>query len=122
MKVLAGLLAAAVLALGLTSAPANADVYPHSITTRCTASPAGGAHVNFKMTAGTAKPKATVFIKVTNSHGKVVKRLSRYYKGSPVVWYVGPLRHGRYKVAFVTRTGPTSVYKNCSTSTRIRVS
>jgi hypothetical protein len=122
MKVLTGLLAALVLALGLTSAPANATVYPHSITTRCTASSAGGAHVNFKMTAGTGKPKATVYIKVTNRLGKVVKRLSRYYRGAPVVWYVGPLRHGRYKVAFTTRTGATSVYKNCSTSTRIRVS
>jgi len=122
MKVLAGLLAAAVLALGLTSAPANADVYPHSITTRCTASPAGGAKVHFKMTAGTAKPKATVFIKVRNRSVKVVKRLSRYYKGSPVVWYVGPLKRGRYSVVFTTRTGPTSVYKNCSTRTWIRVS
>ena len=122
MKVLTGLVAAVVLALGLTSAPANATVYPHSIATKCIASPAGGAHVNFKMTAGTAKPKATVFIKVINRSGRVVKRLSRYYHGSPAVWYVGPLKHGRYRVAFATRTGPTSVYKNCSTSTRIRVS
>lgn len=121
MKFITGLVVALVLGLGFTSAPANATVYPHSIATTCTASPAGGAHVNFKMTAGTGKPKATVFIKVINSRGKVVKRLSRYYRGTPVVWYVGPLRHGRYKVAFVTRTGPTSVYKNCSTSTRIRV-
>lgn len=122
MKVLTGVLAALVLALGLTAAPANATVYPHSITTRCTASPAGGAHVNFKMSAGTGKPKATVYIKVTNRLGKVVKRLSRYYRGVPVVWYVGPLRDGRYRVSFTTRTGPTSVYKNCGTSTAIRVS
>jgi hypothetical protein len=122
MKVITGLVAAFLLVLGLTSAPANATVYPHSIATTCHASPAGGAHVNFKMTAGTGKPKATVYIKVINRLGRVVKRLTRYYRGVPVVWYVGPLRDGRYKVAFTTRTGPTSVYKNCSTSTRIRVS
>jgi hypothetical protein len=122
MKVLTGLLAALVLALGLTAAPANATVYPHSITTRCTASAGTGAHVHFRMSAGTGKPKATVYIKVTNRAGRVVKRLSRYYRGAPAVWFVGPLRHGRYRVAFVTRTGPTSVYRNCWTSTFIRVS
>ena len=122
MKVLAGLITALVLALGLTVAPANAVVYPHSITTNCTASSAGGTKAHFRMSAGTAKPKATVFVRVINAKGNVVKSVQKWYPGGTVTWGFGPLRSGRYKLTFHTKTGVNSVYKNCSTATFIRAS
>lgn len=120
MKVLVGLLAAVALTLGLTSAPATAAPYPHSIATKCTSWNAGGATAKFRMTAGTAEPTATVTIRIYNGQGKLIKTARRKYKGGTAWWGFGQaLPKGTYKAVFRTQTGKTSVFKNCSSKARL---
>lgn len=121
MKVLVGLLAAVALTLGLTSAPAaTAAPYPHSIATKCTSWNAGGATAKFRMTAGTAQPTATVDVRIYNAKGKLIKRAQRKYKGGTAWWGFGQaLPKGTFTAVFQTRTGKTSVFKNCSSKAKL---
>ncbi len=95
MKVLIGLVTALLVFLaGLVDAPAaHASPYPHTITTYC--------------------------------HSKAVKNpISRDTRPRFRFWITTngkKLKPGRYKFKFHTATGPISVYKNCSTASRLRV-
>jgi hypothetical protein len=132
MKVLIGLATALLVFLaGLVDTPAaHAAPYPHTITTYCHSKAVKNpisrdTRPRFRFwitTNGNGRPTTIVHIRIVNrkTH-QLVRKANRWYNEPVETWRFKKLKPGRYKFKFHTATGPVSVYKNCSTASRLRV-
>ena len=131
MKKFATLFATSALMLvGTLVAPAaQADPYPQSVATTCTAttnSPVTeGQTVRIRVewtSAGNATPRGDVQVNViSKKDDEIVRSVERYYAGKPLTFKFKGLKAGGYQVRIAATTPATSGFKSYRTRTFVRV-